>query len=89
LSYRPFSLAGLIDADPSIDNPVLSKFTRPDLAAAHQSIGTDDGIGMGMQFRPSLQMAEMIWTDEYSTMPAAADAGSTGTGRLVHTASAD
>ena len=89
LSYRPFPLAGLIEAVPSIDNPVLSKFTRPDLAAAHQSIGTDDGIGMGMQFRQSLQMAETIWTDEYSATPTVAGAGSTGTGRLVHTASAD
>ena len=88
LSYRPFPLAGLIEANPSVDNPVLAKFTRPDLAAAHQSIGGSEGIGM--QFKPALQVAEMTWNDDAAGgLLAQASLGSADKGRLVHTASAD
>ena len=86
LSYRPFQLAGLIEANPSIDNPVLSKFIKPDLAAAHQAVGIDDG--MGMQFRPSLQLAEMIWNNSADGALSESSANA-APGRLVHTASAN
>ena len=95
LSYRPFPLAGLIEANPSVDNPVLAKLVKPNLAAAHLSIGNDDG--MKMQFRPALQVAEMIWNDDYAgrdlnrDLYAEAAGGNVeaGSGRLVHTASAN
>ena len=91
LSYRPFPLAGLIDAVPSMDNPILSKLSRPNIAAAHDSIGRDDG--MGMQFRPSLQVAELIWSDAFAGDDTAkglyADAAAINAkpGRMVRTAS--
>lgn len=91
LSYRPFPLAALIDENPSMDNPVLAKLSKPNLAVAHQSIGEDDG--MGMQFRPNLQVAEMIWNDDLagrdpsrSLFAEAAEANTTQ-GRRVATAS--
>lgn len=93
LSYRPFPLGGLIDATPSIDNPILSRLSRPNITAAHDSIGNDDG--MGMQFRPSLQVAEMIWSDEFGggdlgkDLFADAASGDAKSGRLVRTASSN
>lgn len=93
LSYRPFPLGGLIDATPSIDNPILSKLSRPNITAAHDSIGNDDG--MGMQFRPSLQVAEMIWSDEFGggdlgkDLFADAASGEAKSSHLVRTASSN
>ena len=93
LSYRPFPLGGLIDATPSIDNPILSKLSRPNITAAHDSIGNDDG--MGMQFRPSLQVAEMIWSQEFgggdlgNDLFADAASGEAKSSHLVRTASSN
>ena len=93
LSYRPFPLASLIEANPSMDNPVLAKLSKPNLAVAHQAIGEDDGIRM--QFRPNLQVAEMIWNDGQAGRDPNRDlyaetAGqSAGGGRIVRTAAAD
>lgn len=90
LSYRPFPLAGLIEANPSMDNPVLAKLVKPNLTVAHQSIGEDDG--MGMQFRPNLQVAEMIWNDNNAgrdlrhDLYASASEVDADKGRLVQTA---
>ena len=93
LSYRPFPLAALIEANPSMDNPVLARLSKPNLAVAHQSIGEDDG--MGMQFRPNLQVAEMIWNDDAAgrdpnrNLYAETTGADAGKGRMVATARAN
>jgi len=93
LSYRPFPLASLIEANPSMDNPVLAKLSRPNLVAAHDMIGEDDGIRM--RFRPTLQVAEMIWNDDQNgndpnhSLYGDATGGQPGQGRAVKTASAN
>ena len=93
LSYRPFPLGDLIDASPSIDNPILSHLSKPDLEAAHRSIGSTEGVGMS--FRPELKVAELMLSDGFSgrdvTNDLFAGAGPTTTqrGRLVTTASRD
>ena len=92
LSYRPFPLAGLIEATPSMDNPVLAHLSKPDLEAAHRSIGNNEGIGM--QFRPNLRVAELMLSDTFSGRDAtrdlfdqAATDVKPASGRLVKTAS--
>ncbi len=93
LSYRPFPLGDLIDASPSIDNPTLARLTKPDLEAAHRSIGSSEGIGM--KFRPELKVAELMLTDGFSgrdpSLDLFASAGSAAKqgGRLVKTASSN
>jgi len=89
LSYRPFPIAGLLEADPSVNNPVLAKLSKPNLAVAHKAIGEDDGLRM--QFRPRLQVAEMLWSDDRNGRDAGSDlfaeaaAADTGAGRKVQT----
>jgi uncharacterized protein YcbK (DUF882 family) len=93
LSYRPFPLGDLIDAAPSIDNPILARLSKPDLEAAHRSIGNNEGIGM--KFRPELKVAELMLTDGFSGRDPAADLFATAGpaaqqgGRLVKTASSN
>jgi uncharacterized protein YcbK (DUF882 family) len=92
MSYRPFPLAGLIEANPTTDNPVLSHLSKPDLAAAHQAIGDDEGLKM--HFRPNLHVAEMIWNDDQAGRNPdhslyAETSGQADEGRMVKTASAD
>ena len=93
LSYRPFPLGDLIDASPSIDNPILSHLSKPDLEAAHRSIGSTEGVVMS--FRPELKVAELMVSDGFSgrdvTSDLFASAGTAGKqrGRLVKTASSN
>jgi uncharacterized protein YcbK (DUF882 family) len=93
LSYRPFPLGDLIDATPSIDNPILARLSKPDLEAAHRSIGSSEGIGM--RFRPDLQVAELMLSDGFSGRDITADLfasagpGAKKGGRLVKTASSN
>ena len=89
LSFRPFPLGGLIEADPSIDNPILSKLTKPDLGAAHDSIGSSEGLGM--RFKQDLKVAELLMSDSFSGKDPMAElfaqaAARNGAGRLVKTA---
>ena len=91
LSYRPFPLGDLIDTTPSIDNPVLAHLSKPDLDAAHRSIG--DNEGLGMRFRPDLKVAELMLSDGFAgrdataDLLAEADPSAKQPGRLVRTAS--
>ena len=93
LSYRPFPLGDLIDATPSIDNPILAHLSKPDLEAAHRSIGSTEGIGMS--FRPELKVAELMLSDGFSgrdattDLLATADPSAKQGGRLVKTASSN
>ena len=92
LSYRPFPIAGLLEADPSINNPVLAKLSKPNLTAAHKAIGEDDGLRM--QFRPRLQVAEMLWNDDRAGRDPGSDlyaeaANEMGAGRIVRTTAAN
>ncbi len=93
LSYRPFPLGDLIDRTPSIDNPILSHLSKPDLEAAHRSIGSTEGIGMS--FRPELKVAELMLSDGFSGRDATTDLlavaspGAKLGGRLVKTASSN
>lgn len=89
LVYRPFSMASLISEGASIDAPALAKLTRPSLKAAWDSIGDSDE--MGMQFRPDLKVAELMWSDSFSgqggVLPAENEGKDAPVGRLVQTAS--
>ena len=93
LSYRPFPLGGLIDATPSIDNPLLAHLSKPDLEAAHRSIGSNDGLGM--QFRPNLKVAELLLSDGFTGRDATQDllsqasSSAKASGRIVKTASSN
>jgi uncharacterized protein YcbK (DUF882 family) len=91
LSYRPFPLGDLIDRTPSIDNPVLAHLSKPDLAAAHDSIGNNEELQM--RFRPNLKVAELLVADSFSghdpmqDLFAQAATRSKTSGRIVKTAS--
>ena len=64
-----------------------------DLMPARRAIGDDDGIHM--QFRPNLQVAEMIWSDEQAgrdssrALYSEATSSNSATGRIVRTAAAN
>jgi uncharacterized protein YcbK (DUF882 family) len=64
LSYRPFPLAPLLTASASIDEPVLSKMTAPDVARILAVLDAP-GIVPPMSFRPGQQTAEVMWAQQF------------------------
>ncbi|MEE9589856.1 MAG: DUF882 domain-containing protein [Hyphomicrobiaceae bacterium] len=65
LSYRPFPVGPLLNEEPSVDDPALSRLIHPDLATARDYIGLDDS-SMPLRFKPGLQFAEMLWSDLFT-----------------------
>lgn len=64
LSYRPFPLAPLLTATASPDDPALAQLTHPDVAKAIELID-DEGTILPMRMRPGIQMAQLMWAQEF------------------------
>ena len=91
MSYRPFPIAPLLTTTASADDPVLAKLTHPDFARTFEMLD-QAGAMPPMHLRPSLKVAEMLWTQQFSGEAAnfsamqEATAGAPGlTSRKVHT----
>ena len=65
LYYRPFPIAPLMTATASFDDPALAHMTRPDVAAIIEFVD-DDGSALPLQFNPRRQVAELLWTQQFS-----------------------
>ena len=68
LSYRPFPLAPLLTASPSINEPVLSRMTAPDIAKVLALIDKTWTVPE-MQFSPGQQTAEVMWAQQFQGEP--------------------
>jgi len=64
LSYRPFPLAPLLTASASPDDPALAQLVHPDVAQAIDLIG-DEGTVLPMRLRPGVQVAQLMWAQEF------------------------
>ena len=94
LSYRPFPLGPMLTATASPDDPALAQLIHPDLAKTLEVLD-DDGAVQPMRLRPRLQVAQLMWSQQFSgeavrlsDVPnAAAEAASGLTNRAVKTTS--
>ena len=68
LSYRPFPLAPLLTASPSINEPVLSRMTAPDISKVLALIDKTWTVPE-MQFSPGQQTAEVMWAQQFQGEP--------------------
>jgi uncharacterized protein YcbK (DUF882 family) len=68
LSYRPFPLAPLLTASASIDEPVLSRITAPDVAHILTLLDSPTAVPP-MSFRPGQQTAEIMWAQQFKGEP--------------------
>jgi uncharacterized protein YcbK (DUF882 family) len=64
LSYRPFPLAPLLTASPSLDDPVLATMVHPNLAETLEVLD-DAGSTLPMRLRPGRQIAGLLWAQEF------------------------
>lgn len=90
LSYRPFPIAPLMTATASADDPALAVMTHPNFARTFDLLD-QAGSMLPMRLRPSLKVAEMMWTQQFTGAAvnfAALQDEAVGTGlrsRSVHT----
>jgi len=68
LSYRPFPLAPLLTASPSINEPVLSAMTIPDVTKILTLIDKTWTVPE-MQFLPGQQTAGIMWAQQFKGHP--------------------
>jgi uncharacterized protein YcbK (DUF882 family) len=68
LSYRPFPVAPLLTASASINEPVLSRITAPDVAKILQLIDSPTAVPP-MRFLPGDQVAEVMWAQQFQGQP--------------------
>lgn len=68
LSYRPFPLAPLLTASASINEPVLSRMTAPDIGKVLALIDKTWTVPE-MQFLPGQQTAEVMWAQQFQGEP--------------------
>lgn len=64
LHYRPFPIAPLLTATPSIDEPAISQLAAPDVVKIIQLLD-QPSLVMPMQFRPGRQTAETMWAQQF------------------------
>ncbi len=65
LSYRPFPIAPLMTATASVDDPALITLVHPDFARTFDLLD-QAGSMLPMHLRPSLQVAETMWTQQFT-----------------------
>lgn len=65
LSYRPFPIAPLMTTTASADDPALAIMTHPDFARTFDLLD-QTGSTAPMRLRPSLKVAEMLWTQQFT-----------------------
>ncbi len=65
MSYRPFPIAPLMTASASIDDPALTGLVHPDFARTFDLLD-HAGAMAPMHLRPSLKVAEMMWTQQFT-----------------------
>ena len=68
LSYRPFPLAPLLTASPSINEPVLSVMVAPDVSKILALLDKTWTVPE-MQFLPGQQTAEVMWAQQFQGHP--------------------
>lgn len=64
LSYRPFPLGPMLTASASLDDPAFTQLVHPDLAKTFEIID-DVGAILPMRLRPRLQVAELMWSQQF------------------------
>lgn len=65
LSYRPFPIAPLMTATASADDPALATLVHPDFARTFDLLD-QTGSMPPMRLRPTLQVAEALWTQQFT-----------------------
>ena len=65
LSYRPFPIAPLMTATASADDPALAIMTHPNFARTFELLDQAGSV-LPMRLRPSLKVAEMMWTQQFT-----------------------
>ena len=65
MSYRPFPIAPLMTASSSVDDPALTTLVHPDFAKTFDLLD-HAGSMTPMHLRPSLKVAEMMWTQQFT-----------------------
>ncbi len=68
LSYRPFPLAPMLTASASINEPVLSRLSAPDVSKILANIDKTWTVPE-MQFLPGQQTAEVMWAQQFQGHP--------------------
>ena len=68
LSYRPFPLAPLLTASASVNEPVLSRMTAPDVAKILTLLDSPAAVP-DMRFLPGDQTAEVLWAQQFQGQP--------------------
>ena len=65
LSYRPFPIAPLMTTTASADDPALAVMTHPNFARTFDLLD-QAGSMLPMRLRPTLKVAEMMWTQQFT-----------------------
>jgi uncharacterized protein YcbK (DUF882 family) len=65
LSYRPFPIAPLLTATPSIDDPALARLVHPDLAKTIELIDQVASVPP-LRLRPGPQLAQILWAAQFT-----------------------
>ena len=65
MSYRPFPIAPLMTTTASADDPALAIMTHPNFARTFDLLD-QSGSMLPMRLRPSLKVAELMWTQQFT-----------------------
>ena len=65
MSYRPFPIAPLLTATASADDPALATMVHPDVARTFDLLDSAGGLPP-MRLRPTVQMAGLMWTQQFT-----------------------
>ena len=65
LSYRPFPIAPLLTETASADDPALATMVHPDVARTLELLDSA-GAMPPMRLRPTVQMAGLMWTQQFT-----------------------
>jgi uncharacterized protein YcbK (DUF882 family) len=65
MSYRPFPIAPLMTTTASVDDPALITLIHPDFARTFDLLD-QAGSMLPMHLRPSLKVAETMWTQQFT-----------------------
>lgn len=65
LSYRPFPIAPLMTTTASADDPALATLIHPDFARTFDLLD-QTGSMPPMRLRPTMQVAEALWTQQFT-----------------------
>ncbi|MGQ0671903.1 MAG: DUF882 domain-containing protein [Hyphomicrobium sp.] len=64
LSYLPFPLGPVMTETSSPDDPLLAQFVPPDIAKTLEILDDDGGV-QPMRLRPQLQVAQLLWSQQF------------------------